>query len=264
MSDSPSRLWEALNDEAFFKKEEVYSMLWNLGPVELSDFVIASARSGGPLALMRDPAKTVLLAKQTLAKSKITIFSSAGSLLQTINCDNAASKIVCFGFTRAESLVVLFQDGSYRIHPLTVSSASSSTSLGYSQHSLGTEASETGVLEAKIYETGMVALLGSLSFVEVQGWPEAALEDASEDHEPPASFGADPSTSKGKVVRLADVTITEAPHSWAVIPSEDSSSRQAEVLLGAKETVFLLDALDCQDSVSCLPIALYVFICSQQ
>jgi hypothetical protein len=68
------------------------------------------------------------------------------------------------GFTRSESLVVVLSDGNYRLYPLG--------STEYSTHSLGNEAAETGVLDARIYQGGMVVLLGSLAFVEVRGWGE--------------------------------------------------------------------------------------------
>jgi vacuolar protein sorting-associated protein 16 len=40
----------------------------------------------------------------------------------------------------------------------------------YHQHSLGPEAGEVGIVDARIYESGMVALTGSLSLLEVKGW----------------------------------------------------------------------------------------------
>lgn len=40
----------------------------------------------------------------------------------------------------------------------------------YSQHSLGTEAAELGIVDAKIHEHGMVALTGSLTLLEIKGW----------------------------------------------------------------------------------------------
>jgi hypothetical protein len=68
------------------------------------------------------------------------------------------------GFTRSESLVVVLADGHYRLYPLG--------STQYSTHTLGNEAAETGVLDARIYPGGMVVLLGSLAFAEVRGWGE--------------------------------------------------------------------------------------------
>lgn len=203
-------------------------MLWDLHS-DLDDFTIASTRSGGPIALMRDTSKPqIVTGKQALGKPRIYIYSSSGVLLQTILWD-ATVKIVCFGFTAAESLVVLMQDGNYRLYPLSVNA--SSTSAGYSQYSLGQEATESGIVEARIFESGMVALLGSLTFVHLHLWPEGSQEEGQ----------------RGQVTRLADPGIAEIPSCWTAIPPEESTSRQVEVLLSVGDTLVLLDALDAQD-----------------
>lgn len=60
-----------------------------------------------------------------------------------------------------EHLVVLNEEGVYRLYDVQGD---------YSQHSLGPEAQEAGVVDAVIYETGLVALTGHLNFVEINGW----------------------------------------------------------------------------------------------
>jgi vacuolar protein sorting-associated protein 16 len=70
-------------------------------------------------------------------------------------------KIVRFGWTIDEELVVLNEEGVYRIHDLQGD---------YRQFSLGSEAAETGVLDARILENGLVALTGALALLEVKGW----------------------------------------------------------------------------------------------
>ena len=40
----------------------------------------------------------------------------------------------------------------------------------YEQYSLGTQASETGDVDACVHANGFVALTGSLSLLEVKGW----------------------------------------------------------------------------------------------
>jgi len=56
---------------------------------------------------------------------------------------------------------VLNEDGQYRLYDLGGS---------FRSFSLGTEAAETGVFEARIMDSGLVALTGHLSFLEVRGW----------------------------------------------------------------------------------------------
>ena len=40
----------------------------------------------------------------------------------------------------------------------------------YQQYSLGNEASETGIIDARIHEQGLVALTSSLTLLEIKGW----------------------------------------------------------------------------------------------
>jgi vacuolar protein sorting-associated protein 16 len=60
-----------------------------------------------------------------------------------------------------ERLVVLNEEGTYRVFDLQGE---------YQQYSLGTEAGELGVVDARIHENGLVALTGSLTLLEVKGW----------------------------------------------------------------------------------------------
>jgi hypothetical protein len=60
-----------------------------------------------------------------------------------------------------ERLVVLNEEGVYRLYDLQGD---------YKQYSLGTEAGELGIIDARIYEDGLVALTGSLTLLEVKGW----------------------------------------------------------------------------------------------
>lgn len=43
----------------------------------------------------------------------------------------------------------------------------------YQQYSLGSDAAELGVIDARIHENGLVALTGSLLLLEVKGWEGA-------------------------------------------------------------------------------------------
>lgn len=57
--------------------------------------------------------------------------------------------------------MVLNEEGVYRLYDLQGE---------YEQYSLGNEAGELGVVDAQIHETGLVALTGSLTLLEVKGW----------------------------------------------------------------------------------------------
>ena len=56
---------------------------------------------------------------------------------------------------------MLNEEGVYRIYDLQGE---------YQQYSLGSEAGELGIIDARIHETGLVALTGSLTFLEVKEW----------------------------------------------------------------------------------------------
>lgn len=69
--------------------------------------------------------------------------------------------IIRLGWTMDERLVVLNEEGVYRVYDLQGD---------YQQYSLGNEAGELGILDARIHENGLVALTGSLTLLEVKGW----------------------------------------------------------------------------------------------
>lgn len=237
MSRPPlSSTWEALGTTAFYRREEVYSMCWSI--TGLSNYRVAASRFGGPVALLVNPSKPVISASSRLPAKAITVYSSAGILLHTVSLDSS-SKIVAFGFDLAENLAVVYQDGFYRLHPLTTTSNSTGT---YTQHSLGPEAQETGVLDARIHDTGFVFLAGSLAFFEVHWGQHISLPD--QDTSPSAS-----PSSHTQINKLAEPSFQEAPSVWSVIPPEESNSRSTEVLVSVKSTLLLVDPLDAQDQV---------------
>ncbi len=59
---------------------------------------------------------------------------------------------------------MLNEEGLYRLYDLQGD---------YQQYSLGSDASEMGVIDARIHDSGLVALTGSLSLLEVKGWTGA-------------------------------------------------------------------------------------------
>jgi hypothetical protein len=65
------------------------------------------------------------------------------------------------GWTFDEQLVVLNEEGVYRLYDLQGE---------YTQFSLGNEAQEVGLVDARIHESGLVGMLGNLSLLEVKGW----------------------------------------------------------------------------------------------
>ena len=79
--------------------------------------------------------------------------------LNTLQWDQG--KIIRFGWTHDERLAVLNDEGVYRLYDLQGD---------YQQYSLGNEAAEMGIIDARVHEGGLVALTGSLTLLEAKGW----------------------------------------------------------------------------------------------
>ncbi|KAL1696024.1 Vps16, C-terminal region-domain-containing protein [Schizophyllum commune] len=213
MPDHPTTSWQAMQDgKVFYRKQQLYMIPDKLP--NLADYIVAGCRYGGPLALMRDNTKMIALGRTapTFQKAEIRVYSASGDglLLFTWN----QGRIIRFGWTHDERLVVLNEEGVYRIYDLQGE---------YEQYSLGSEAGELGVIDAQIMESGLVALTGSLSLLEVKGW------------------------TGSRPVTLANPGLIEPPSAWAVIPPDYTSSRHVEVLLSVDSTIYTVDNLECID-----------------
>ncbi|ELU41202.1 vacuolar assembling/sorting protein VPS16 [Rhizoctonia solani AG-1 IA] len=212
---NPTTTWEPVQDgEVFYSTREVYQMMWQLN--DLTDFIIAGARYGGPLdiALMRDTSKLVALGRHSVSKPQIIIYSSAGNLINTIPWDQG--KVISLGWTHDERLVTLNEEGTYRIHEL---------SGAYTQHSLGTDAADIGIMDARIHEHGLVALTNQLTFLEVKEW----------------------SGTKPLALALPEPSLDGAPHGWSIVPPDAAISKHIEVLVASGNTILSVDALECVD-----------------
>ncbi|KAJ7359364.1 vacuolar assembling/sorting protein VPS16 [Mycena albidolilacea] len=212
-AERPSSRWQIMQDgRTFYKRQQLYSIPGKLP--NLSDYVVAGCLYGGPIALMRDHTKLIALGRSTpaITKAQIQIYSPAGEGLLLFSWDQG--KIIRFGWTVDERLAILNEEGTYRLYDLQGD---------YQQYSLGNEAGEMGVIDARIHENGLVALTGSLSLLEVKGWE-----------------GTRPLT-------LANPGLSQPPNSWAVIPPDLNISRHVEVLLSVDSTIFTVDNLECID-----------------
>jgi hypothetical protein len=120
------------------------------------------------------------------------------------------------GWTHDERLVALNEEGTYRIHDL---------SGAYTQHSLGTDAADIGIQDARIHEHGLVALTNQLTFLEVKAW----------------------TGTKPLALALPDPSLDGAPHGWSIVPPDATISRHIEVLVASGNTILSVDALECVD-----------------
>ncbi|CAM0139156.1 Vacuolar protein sorting-associated protein 16 [Umbelopsis sp. WA50703] len=209
MAPNPTSGWIQLQDR-FYRKVEVYSLLWK--QIELSKFIIAGAQYGGPIAMIRDDKKVLLLQNQQPIKPIIYIYTSAGKLLQQIQWDKG--RIVGMGWTEQEQLVVAMEDGMIRMYNLNGE---------FTQFSLGKEAKDQGITDCHIWGTGLVAMTGNFQFISVTNFDEPRPK------------------------QLADPGISEPPHCWTVILPQFTLSRHVEVLIASAETIIVVDAQDATD-----------------
>ncbi|KAG6888102.1 hypothetical protein C0995_010667 [Termitomyces sp. Mi166 len=234
MAEHPTATWEAMQDGSiFYRRQQLYTVSGKLPT--LSDYIVAGCKHGGPighsrsalalsvkalilalLAVMRDNSKLIAIgpgrAATSLTKSQIQLYSPAGEGLSLLSWDQV--RIICFGWTGDERLVVLNEEGVYRLYDLQGD---------YEQHSLGNEAAELGLVDARIHDNGLVAMTGALSLLEVKGW------------------------EGGRPLTLASPGLNEPPHVWSVIPPDVNISRHVEVLLSVDSTILSVDNLEVVD-----------------
>ncbi|KAI0052144.1 vacuolar assembling/sorting protein VPS16 [Auriscalpium vulgare] len=213
MSDHPTASWQPMQDgNVFYRRQQSYSISGKLP--NLGDCIVAGCRHGGPLAMMRNHTKLIALGRAApiFSKSQIQVYSPAGEGLLLFSWDQA--KIVRFGWAGDERLVVVNEEGVYRLYDLQGD---------YEQHSLGSEAAEVGIIDARIHENGLVAMTGSLQLLDVKGW------------------------EGGKPLTLANPGLSEPPLVWTVIPPDLTISRHVEVLLSVESTILTVDNLETVD-----------------
>lgn len=162
--------------------------------------------------MRRDESRISSFRGAKAAKSTIDIYSFSGKLIQEIPWDKGPIKSV--GWSEDERLLVITEDGVVRMY--------SDLQSDFTQFSLGHGADEHGVQDCRFWSGGFVALLGNNSVVVVTRYDEPR---------PQLLASAPP----GDVM------------SWTVIPPEHTSSRSVEVLLAIGQTVYVVDAVECED-----------------
>ena len=118
------------------------------------------------------------------------------------------------GWSEDERLLVVTNDGTVRSY--------ADLQGDFTPFTLGHGAETHGVKSCKFWATGFVALLGNNSLVAVTRYDEPR----------PQLLASAPS---GEVI------------SWTIVPPEHTSSRSVEVLLAIGKTVYVVDAVECED-----------------
>ncbi|TPX37893.1 hypothetical protein SeMB42_g06813 [Synchytrium endobioticum] len=180
--------------------------------IHLSNYLVASASFGGPMAIIRDDNKVLNLMNQSV-KPIMSLYSSAGRLLHQFQWDKG--KLVGMGWSNTEKLVCVLDFGSIRIYDIQGQ---------HLQFSLGQDAKDFGVVDCQIWESGLVVRTGNNKLVAV----------------------LDLETPRPK--SLADTSL-DGLQSWTVIPPHLTLSRHLEVLLAIKTTIITVDISSAQDQL---------------
>lgn len=247
----PTQEWSSLQD-VFYRKSEIYSLSW--GIEELSDYIVASAKDGGLLALARNPNKLVSLGKAALLKPKIHVYTSAGQLVETLPWE-ASDRIIGFGFTSNEQLAVVLDEGDVRLYTLfspcpspprsgsnglasfdEIRPVEATSTSYYVQYSLGQEATDTGIVDVRMWPDGLIALTGGGSFVE---WRFPIRNADSDFLDAPSHAQILPSLPNGTFASGS------RPSAWNIVPPESTSSGLAHLLISptSSNTIFSLDSV---------------------
>ncbi|KAL7422143.1 Vacuolar protein sorting-associated protein 16 [Cryptotrichosporon argae] len=203
----PTASWDTIQ-HVFYRKEELYALPWAVG--DLADYLVAAAKNGGPIALMRDERKIVQLGSHTSGKPKINVYTSSGLPLATFNWELPPPILLHFTTTH---LVVLSDEGVYRMYDLSDPSV-------YTQHTLGSDVERLGLVGAKAWDDGLVVLTGELQFVQLRGW------------------------KGGRIAPMAPSGLTSPPHAWTIVTPDVSTSGHVEVMFSTDSTVVTVDTLD--------------------
>eukprot|EP00698_Gefionella_okellyi_P023700 TRINITY_DN8167_c0_g1_i1.p1 TRINITY_DN8167_c0_g1~~TRINITY_DN8167_c0_g1_i1.p1 ORF type:complete len:850 (-),score=211.21 TRINITY_DN8167_c0_g1_i1:1962-4364(-) len=183
--------------------------------MDLSQYLIAAAPFGGPIALIRDTNQIIDITRSS-TRPQMQVFSSAGLQLSAFAWERG--HIVKLGWSHEESLVVVLDDGTVQLYDIL------GTRL--KQFTMGPECLQDGVLDCCIWGGGVVCLTGMRQLVAVESF-------------------VDPSARL-----MADPMLDAPPHSMAVIEPQHTASRCVEVLLATESgTILVVDYQRSQDQL---------------
>ena len=201
---NPSYNWHFVNDK-FYKKEHVYTMEW--GNLDLSSFLVAGSSFGGPIALIRNPKKIVTVHSQT-KRPTMFIYTSSGKLISQFVWEKG--NIVGLSWAKNEILVCVVEQGT--VFLFDVHGSCSDFTLG-----------EDEILEARIFDEGLVAMTRQFQFI--------LVSDLNEPRPKLLSF----------------FLLKDYPACWDVLPADKSASMHPEIIIATSKTIYVLDQAGYQD-----------------
>ena len=139
--------WQEIGDR-YYRRRELYELEWGL---DMRSHVVASARSGGPVAAVRDDSAIVRVGGAGGGtRPEVRIWTAAGSPLAAFRW--VRGRVVTLGWGTGERLVGVEDDGSVTLYDAL------GRPLPDATFSLGADARDGGgVVEAIVWEDGVVA-----------------------------------------------------------------------------------------------------------
>ncbi|KAI9709549.1 MAG: hypothetical protein M1820_003309 [Bogoriella megaspora] len=207
---APTAEWVRIGDR-YYRKISLYQDIFD-PDLELENYILRGAPLSGAVAIYRNERSLQTIRVSSAAKNGIDIYSCSGKLIRHIHWDQGSVKGI--GWSEDEKLLVVTGDGTVRCY--------NDLQGDFTSFVLGNGADEHGVLECKFWSSGFVALLGNNSLISVSNYDEPR----------PKLLATPPS----------DHVV-----SWAIIPPSQSLSLSVEILLAIGETIYVVDASECED-----------------
>lgn len=221
MQGDPEKVpWSLLHD-TYYRKLDVYEMLWK--EMDLECYVIKGAPFGGPIAMVRDERKVWShgYGDDEGATPKMRIFTSAGKLISEFTWTHKG--LVAFGWSDREELVCVLRDGTGHIYTIH----GERTSV----FNLGPECMDQGVAECHMWGDGLVVrtqLNSHLYGINSLYAPTPfKLAKPNLDNRPPMSMAVIPpwATESGK----PEVLLATASGSIILVDHETAQDQQLEM-----------------------------------
>mmetsp|Transcript_16747 Transcript_16747/g.54755 ORF Transcript_16747/g.54755 Transcript_16747/m.54755 type:complete len:834 (-) Transcript_16747:45-2546(-) len=198
--------------EVFYSRHEMYALSWS---VDLRSSIVAVAKAGGPVALLRDDRRLVKLGSNT-PSSLVQIFTAAGKLLGRFVWDKRG-RVAGMGWTHDEVLICMQDDGQCFAYTMR------GQALPKRGFSMGSEVADQGVAECIFWAAGAVCRTRDEKLYAVSDFDDP------------------------RVSRLADPGITEPPHCMAVVDPKFTVDQSVEVLLAVGSSIIVVDTLKAED-----------------
>jgi hypothetical protein len=210
--------WDQLA-ERHYRKRELYSLEWPIEKFDLAKYSVSAAANGGPLAVTLDPHKLVNVASAGIGVDQVHVFSASAVRLAAFGLKKALGRLVTVGWSDAEQLVVVLDDGTVQLYSL----------LGQlvREFQLGGVCASQGVAACRVYGRGLIALTMGHEFVAL----------SSLDGEP-------------RVRQLASANLSEPPSAWELVEPRYTLSGSVEVLVATQTgTIVVIDSDGAQDQL---------------